>query len=298
MGKDYSHKLGIGTVQFGLDYGVSNQQGKTPQKEAFKILEYAAEHNIQTLDTAHLYGDSETVIGENLPHGKGFEIVTKTIPIRKDCITSADIEMVRSGIEESIRRLKQPSLYGLMLHHADDLKAENAGFLYALLQEYKNRNSTTKIGASIYDSEQADFILDRFDIDLVQVPMNVFDQRLIESKMLAKLKQKNIEIHVRSAFLQGLIFMNPEELPSKLSAMRSKLESLQETCKKRGVTCAEFALAFLMQQEDVDKVICGVNSLDQLKQLVESVADLPLIEQELFPSFAIHDTSLINPANW
>ena len=298
MHKDYTHKLGLGTVQFGLEYGISNTHGQTSLDEVKDILKCAADHNITTIDTAHLYGNSEEAIGQSLPSNHDFKIVTKTIPIKKDTISEEDITTVKTGIDESLNRLQQKQLDGLLLHHSDDLKSKNAGTLYEALVEYKSKGIINKIGISAYNSEQIDFTLENFDIDLIQIPMNIFDQRLLTSGTLKKLKQKNIEIHVRSAFLQGVIFMQPKQLPSTLKPLAPYLQKFLDLAQELNQPPEAVALAFLIQQEEIDKIICGINSCEQFQTLITHTGNLPAINPELFNSFAINDTPLINPANW
>ena len=298
MPENYAHKLGLGTVQFGLEYGISNQAGQTSADEVNRILEYAVNHDIHTLDTAHLYGNSEKSIGDNLPQDAQFKIITKTIPIKSDAINADDIKTIEDGFLKSLERLQQSSVYGLLLHHADDLKSNNAIALYSFLESIKKKNLVSQIGVSVYDSDQIDFILNRFDIDLIQIPMNIFDQRLIKSGHLQKLKQHGVEIHVRSAFLQGLIFMDENDLPSKIENITSQLKKFKDIIRHQNMTAIEAALAFLAQQKEIDKIICGVNNLEQFKELHQTMSHLPKIEKGLFDSCAIDDTSLINPANW
>lgn len=298
MGKNYISKLGLGTVQFGLEYGISNRTGQTSMQNVGTILERALESSVTMLDTAHLYGNSEEVIGQTMPSGDCLDIVTKTIPIKKEEITAQDVDVVRDGFETSLRRLKTDCVYGLLLHHADDLKSKNAGILYEYLLQLKESGCVKKIGVSVYDNEQIDYISDRFPIDLIQIPMNVFDQRLLRADALKKLKARNVEIHVRSAFLQGVVFMKPGELPAHLHGLRQPLKRFHDLAKQADATPASVALSFLMQQSEVDKVICGVNTPEQFVDLTQNLSALPQIDNTLFSALSVDDVRLINPAYW
>ena len=128
--------------------------------------------------------------------------------------------------------------------------------------------------------------------------MNVFDQRLLQNGVLEKIKRQGIEIHVRSAFLQGLIFMQPEELPEKLKSLSSKLQRFQNYVRDLNIHPAAAALSFLMEQDVVDKVVCGVNSFDQFKTLIDLVSKLPKIDEKFFASLAVSNPAVVNPNNW
>ena len=296
--KSYVHKLGLGTVQFGLDYGVSNSAGQTTWAEVESILDCALAHDIGTIDTARTYGTSEETIGEFKSGRHLFDIITKTIPINREIITERDIEVVEAGVLLSLEKLQQDRLYGLLLHHADDLKSKNGRSLYNSLKHFKEEGIVSKIGVSVYNDEQIDFVLNNFEIDLIQVPMNIFDQRLIQSGALRRLYQFGVEIHVRSAFLQGLVFMRAEELPDNLKRYAPYINEFHKVVNDLGITPACAALAFLMQRPEVSKVICGVNSLAQIEELIQTVSALPKIDPNLFAPVGAEDSTFLNPASW
>ena len=234
------NRIGLGTAQFGLNYGISNRSGQTPKKEVSKILQCALESNITTIDTASTYGNSEEILGHSI-NDKRFDIVTKTIPTFKKEISSDHVKIVCDGVFESLRRLHLDRLYGLLVHHCDDLIIDGGESLFRRLSDLKAQNLFLKLGVSVYSAEEIEFVLKNYDIDIIQIPMNVFDQRLLQSGMLKKLKNSGIEVHVRSAFLQGIVFMDPQELPhnlvkhaaylSKFVSLRySKLSEIISTC--------------------------------------------------------------------
>ncbi len=298
MREDLIHKLGLGTVQFGLDYGISNRAGQTSEEEVKNIINYAHEAGIKTIDTAHLYGNSEQALGESIPPEYEFEIITKTIPIKKSVITKNDITRVINGIEQSFERLKRNKIYGLMLHHADDLASENAPNLFAALSKYKKENKFKKIGVSVYNQSQIDLVLEKFEIDIIQIPINIFDQRLIKSRSLKALRDAGVEIHARSAFLQGLVFLDPDNIPDKLKNIGPTLKKFHAWVKENNITPAQGALMFLVDQPEIDRIICGVNTKAQLQELTNALATMPKIDTGIFPSLAVDDISLIDPTKW
>ena len=291
------NRIGLGTVQFGLNYGISNRSGQTPIKEVSKILQCALESNITTIDTASTYGNSEEILGHSI-NDKRFDIVTKTIPTFKDKINSRDIQVVSDGVFESLIKLKSDRLDGLLVHHCDDLMIDGGGALFRCLNDLKAQNLFSKLGVSVYSVDEIEFVLRNYDIDLIQIPMNVFDQRLLQSGMLKKLQNSGVEVHVRSAFLQGLVFMDPQKLPPNLAKHSIYLTKFISLIKELEISPATACLAFLMQQPEIKKVICGVNSVLQLQQLIQTVSSLPQINKSVFDTIAVDNDNFLNPSNW
>lgn len=270
-------KLGLGTVQFGLNYGISNSIGQTPEFEVKSILKIAQEKGIQNLDTAALYGNSEEVLGNSLKQNHSFQIITKT--------NKADI---KKGFEDSLKKLKAKAIYGLLFHDCKDLNEST----YQTITEFKQKGLVKKIGVSVYNQAEIEFSLKNFQIDLVQLPINIFDQRLLQTKTLDKIKNQNIEIHARSAFLQGLAFIEPEKLESQFHDLKPKAESL----RRINLPIPAICLAFLKSLSQVDSIICGVNTSEQLQELVSAYnSQLPKID---FSEFAISNERILNPALW
>lgn len=295
---DYRTKLGLGTVQFGLDYGISNNSGITSSGEISKILRYALKNKITTLDTASTYGESENQIGKSVENTKDFEIISKTIPIGKKRITTKDIEKVNNGILESITKLRVNKLHGILLHNTDDLFNPNSELLFDQIISLKNEGLVKKVGISAYNTKQVELALKNFPIDIIQVPSSIFDQRFIRNGFLKKLKRLGVEIHIRSAFLQGFAFMTSDKLPISLKKYSDHLEKFHEIRNTMGLDTIDICLAYLFQQTEIDKVICGVNSFLQFKELVDKVSMLPYVEQSIFDDFALEDEFLLNPTNW
>lgn len=289
-------KLGLGTVQFGLEYGVSNRIGRTSESEAAQIVATAEKHGVRVIDTASQYGSSEEVLGRILPVSHVFKIVTKTVRIDAPKITSSDVDRLEMGVLSSIERLGCSSVYGVLVHNFDDLLVNGGVRLIEKLRDLKHRNLLQKIGASVYDSEQIDLLLKHFDIDLIQLPVNIFDQRLITNGTLSKLKHRGIEIHARSAFLQGLLLMPLAEIPPFFSSVRQHLVNYHSTLKKLGFSLQEAALGFLETCEDIDAIVCGVNNNQQFLELCAAARPLPTSID--FSSFALTDETILNPTFW
>lgn len=283
-------KIALGGAQFGSDYGISNKEGICPQPEMRKILDYAWPRGVCLIDTAPAYGISEQAIGEVLEGCEKFQIVTKVPPQ----VESAE-ELVRT-FEESLRKLRKPSVYGLLMHRCSELMSQRGAAIYQCLLQLRQKGLVEKIGVSVYDAGEIDAVLDRFAIDLVQLPINILDQRLILSGHLNRIKDLGIEVHARSAFLQGALLMDPLEIPAHLRPLAPYLDKLRQQARALGTSVLHLALQFVVQLEAVDHVICGVTNLAQLEEIV-AAASAPL-EIARAGEFVPVDSVLLNPAFW
>ncbi|TBL67788.1 aryl-alcohol dehydrogenase [Paenibacillus thalictri] len=291
-------KIGIGTVQFGLDYGISNQNGKTSIQEVENILTVAKELDIKYIDTAHLYGSSEEILGLSEVSKFGdYKVITKT-PKFSDLILESDALYLYQTLLRSLNKLRNTSVYGLLMHDADDLLKSGSDLLYNKLLEIKQEGLAGKIGVSVYNSMQIQSIIDHYPVDIIQLPLNVFDQRLIENRMLNKLKQNNIEIHVRSVFLQGLLLMEPSALPSFFNKYKTHIVKYRNYLEQHNISPLEAALSFVSSQTTIDCVICGINNAAQLREIYAASKKKYDVNKLNLSQFALHDEKIINPSNW
>lgn len=289
-------KLGLGTVQFGLDYGISNNKGKVSVNEVRNILRIAEEQGIRVLDTAALYGESEKVLGQVLGKKHPFHVVTKTPKFINKQIGTSDIRLLDEIFGQSLLNLKQESIYGLLLHQADDLFKENGSLLLDRMYEYKRDGWVRKIGISVYDGNQIDQALNCHSFDLIQIPINVFDQRLIKSGHLKRLKDMGVEIHARSVFLQGLLLMDPSELPPYFNGVKNMLINYRQELCRKGISPVGAALNFVKQLHEIDVILCGVNDMIQFREIIEEYHKV--VEDFDFSKFTISNQRILNPALW
>lgn len=291
-------KLGLGTVQFGLDYGVSNTEGKTALVEVVAILKHAAISGIRIIDTASLYGSSEAVLGQIFSSmGCPFDVITKTPYFGTACLTAADVMRLEQVFHQSLSNLQIPSVYGLLFHHADDLLADGASLLVDRVCEFKRQGLIKKWGFSAYTGQQVDGVLNRFNPDLVQVPINVFDQRIVSGGQLRRLKQARVEVHSRSVFLQGLLLMEQASLNPYFAPYREMLESFSREAKASGFTNLQASLKYVVDIKEIDHVIVGVCSNRELKQIIGVLQEVPA-GSLCYKRFSSHDERLLNPAIW
>lgn len=286
-------KLGLGTVQWGLHYGVANQNGITSPETVTALLNAARGFGIEVLDTASLYGKSEEVLGKNLL--EGFKVVTKTPSFAGDRITAVQIGQLIDTCHRSLNLLGVNKIYGLLVHHTDNLLLQGGEKLLEAMLKLKEEGLVQKIGVSVYDSKQVDSILNKFTPDLIQLPLNVFDQRMLESGHLELLKRRNVEIHVRSAFLQGLLLMSMSDVPKFFQPIYPLLIRWHSAAREQGFTALQAAIAFVKNLTFVDTVLVGLDSLPQFQSCAESFS----INKEFDASgLACSDPVFINPSLW
>jgi aryl-alcohol dehydrogenase-like predicted oxidoreductase len=290
-------KLALGTVQFGLDYGVTNHGGRTDADEAARILDSARAAGIDLLDTASLYGCSEQVLGECGVAAHGWRVVTKTLQFKGEGVGPAQVHLFADALEASFAKLGTQRLYAVLVHHAPDLLAAGGALLYARLQQLKQEGRIAKIGFSAYDGATIEQVLARYPVDLVQLPMNVLDQRLPASGALERLQRHGVEVHVRSAFLQGLLVGPADALPPHLEPLAARLARFGEVAAQAGMSRAGLALAYLRQMPQVSQIVLGVNSEAQLQQCVRAYHE-PQPQGVDFSLFRCDDSALVDPSRW
>lgn len=297
-------KLALGTVQFGMDYGVSNPKGKVPFEEVVHILDFAWKNGIDTLDTAVAYGDSELVLGEaikQLPDAS-FKVVTKLPKLEAEAWSTSSLEDIKQQFAQSLSRLGKGNVYGLLLHDANDLLKPGAKTLYDWLLDLKKQGQVKKIGVSVYDPEKTQQLVEQFDFDLVQLPLNVFDQRFVSSGCVEQLYVKGVEVHVRSILLQGVLAMSTEGLPFYLQPLLPKLEKLTDLTESLGVERLSIPFAFVEQVGKVQSVLLGVTSKAELRQALQAFYQrCEVLDQGCdidWQSFSEEDERLILPTHW
>jgi aryl-alcohol dehydrogenase-like predicted oxidoreductase len=286
-------KIALGTVQFGIDYGVNSVEGQVQPSQVESILNYARLKGIDLLDTAPTYGNSEKILGRvNISNLK---VVTKTRHFDSLEINNNDVKFLNNDFHHSLKDLKQDSVYGVLIHNADDLLKPGAEKLFDQLQELKQAEKIVKIGVSVYDHSQLQSILDNFDMDLVQLPFNILDRRMIDSGMLATLRSKGTEVHARSVFLQGLLLMTEQSRPGKFKRWEALWKVWHEWLNDNQITALEATIRHAISMPEISKVLVGVDTVDQLKEIVMATPGvLPDIPPEMFTN----DADLLNPSNW
>lgn len=293
----FCQKIGLGTAQWGMLYGITNISGKPNSEEISEMLSCAHQRGISIIDTACSYGEAEEILGKERVASLGFKVVTKALPLSVSRMSRDDVALVSSAFDESLKRLQTGSVYGLLVHNVNNLLSDGGERLWAALKEFKACGHIEKIGVSVYHPQQLDNITSRYEIDIVQFPYNIYDQRFAQTGWLQKLKMSGIETHARSAFLQGLIFMNPENMPDYFSAIRMRQAKLHNELSKSGLSPLDGCLSFCLNQPHIDKIIVGCETLGQLTQIVRIAEKSPSSLPDLEP-YSINDEKLIDPSKW
>ena len=291
-------RLGIGTVQFGQDYALNIGETQPGISEVSDILKLAAGAGIQVLDTASAYGDSERVLGQALGRDHEFRIVTKTASFAANVIGAADAEILTATFKASLAAMDVTSVYGLLIHNADNLLSEGGEFLYAAMERLKQDGSVENIGVSLYTAQQIERLSVRYELDIVQVPVSILDQRLIAGGQLNELRRQGVEVHARSIFLKGLIFAEPAQLPAHFDTARPGIEALREEARSQGVSLRAAALSFVLGQDSIGTVLVGLTSAKQLSEILD---DARVAENAALPQadrFALNRIEHLNPALW
>ena len=263
--KDLSdQRICLGTATFGLDYGITNQQGKLPQKDIEKILARALECGICEIDTAQAYGDAEERLGQiGL---KDFQVTTKISP-SGDNITLGKWNISRS-LDLSLSRLKVESCHGFLLHDTGPLHNDGAEQIAKELHQLKSEKRVSHIGFSSYEPAEAELLCERYDFDMVQLPFNLLDQRAGESGALARLKKRGVSVSVRSVFLQGLLLSPPSTSQNNANLPLEAVEEFHQRCQKRRVTPLGAALGFVLQEKDISSIVLGCASLKEWEEIL------------------------------
>lgn len=279
-------RLALGTVQFGIPYGISNPAGQVSRDAAAAIVSQARAAGIDTLDTASAYGDSEAVLGEI--GIEGWRVFTKLPPLAPDEADPGG--WTEREITASLGRLGIGKLAGIMLHRSGDLERVDGGAIFETLQRLKSEGLVERIGYSIYDPGELDRLFARFAPDVIQAPLNVFDRRLAASGWLTRLSRAGVEVHTRSAFLQGLLLMG--ERPAAFAPWAGHFARWDAF---HGDAPLATALGFPLSCKEVDRVVVGVTSAAELAEIVAAAQAAP---PDYPCDLATQDEALVNPARW
>lgn len=286
-------KLAIGTAQFGLNYGITNQNGQLDLSEIKKILKYAKKNQIDTIDTAIAYGASELSIGNT--NIKDLKVFTKLPTISQN---SDDIDFsINSLVEQSISNLKVSKLEGIYFHNPLQLLSKEGKQIWDSVRKIKKDGKIKKIGVSVYSPKEIERLWNIYKFDVIQAPFNILDRRIKTSGWLKKMNENNVEVHVRSVFLQGLLLMDPIQRNILFSKWKPTWTYMDSWLKNNNLSAIEAALGFVLSEKLIDYIIIGVESKDQLKQIVE--ISKRKFNPDNFPdSLGIEDLDLIEPINW
>lgn len=289
-----SKKLIIGTAQFKIGYGITNLNKKIGNIEVKKIFRLINNNNIGYFDSAPFYGNSEKVLGDYQNKKK---IITKIPMIKDKIITKKNIIKIRKVLFKSIKNLNIKNFYSILLHSSTDLLKPGSNYLIDFLHVLKKDKITKKLGVSIYEKEDFDKIEKKFQIDIIQLPINILDRRLIKNNFLKDLKKRKIEIHARSIFLQGILLEKPYKLPPYFNKFKKTFLSLTNEIKRKKVPMLNASLNFILSINEIDKIIVGINSSQQLNDIIK-VFNLKNKKKISIKAPYVFNKKLLDPRLW
>tara|TARA_B100000965_G_C19597418_1_gene760893 strand:- start:3282 stop:4154 length:873 start_codon:yes stop_codon:yes gene_type:complete len=280
-------KFILGTAQFGMHYGITNKKGKTKKNEIAKILNYLSKKNISFIDTASTYGKSELEIGNYLKkNNKKFKIITKY---------SLDHEDIIKQFTKTKKLIGQnPDI--ILAHSSKDYLSNK----FQKKIDFLKKNLLIKnVGVSLYNTSDF-FKIIKFKIpDIIQVPLNIFDKRFLDKKIIKYLKKYNIKMHARSIFLQGLLFLNKEKIYKNFNDINDSYEKMLKIAHKEKLNLSHLSLVWAYKKKEINKIVLGVNSLSQLKLNLSFVKKkISTKSIKLIDEINLHDNKIIKPNLW
>lgn len=286
-------KVILGTVQLGIPYGINNSTGKPELNEALRILSVAMSNGIRVLDTADAYGDAQEIIGEyHKTSNEKFDVITKFS-------SSGSSLSLEQKVLNSLQTLRVDYLYGYLFHNPSDFFKSPQ--ILRELGSVKRQGLIKHVGISIYSNQDFSAAIDTEEVDLIQIPYNLLDNRNQRGDLIEKAKEKGKIIHTRSAFLQGLFFKTIDQLPVKLKPLSESLEAIFKVSEKAKVGIQELAISYVLNNSSIDGIILGVDTLDQLNENIEVLKKIALGRNSYnskIDEVNVKEVELLNPNNW
>jgi len=285
-------KLILGTVQFGLEYGINNSTGKVSEEAVFDILSAAHEAGVRTIDTATGYGNAEEILGRYVAGHKdtSFRIITK--------LDHGALQLGIASIRQSLERLNLGCIHILLFHSMDAYRQAEAS---GLLQTIRNEQGRyfEKLGVSVYTNEELCQLIHDERIEVVQAPFNLLDNEHQRGPIMRELAANGKTIHARSVFLQGLFFKDSAALPVPLEALARYLRRIDTICTSTGIEKGMLALRYALSRDYIDGVLFGVDTLAQLHQDLDWLnGNVDASAFSAIDQIAVEESALLSPLNW
>ncbi len=300
-------KITLGTAQLGSYYGIANVYGKPDYNSSIKILNFAWKNGINSFDTSPSYGNSEEIIGSFIKTKtrvdiNNLAIISKLpmVKLEKKPTFNTIYNFIKDYIAQSLINLKIKKIPIYLLHHASDIYLKD-GIVIECLTQLRNEGLIDRIGISIYDPEEVETSLTFKEISVIQIPINIFDQRLIKTGLLEKLKKKEYIIFARSIYLQGLFFIPPEKLPKNLKNAEKPLLKIKNLSNEYNIEIAKLAFLFIRNLPEISSLVIGVENLEQIKENINFLREKPLsgeLFERIYEEFSDLSEKIINPSLW
>jgi aryl-alcohol dehydrogenase-like predicted oxidoreductase len=294
-------QIALGTAQWGMPYGIANDSGMPSDVELQRIIMAALASGVKTLDTARAYGMAEERIGAMLRttgHADDFRIVTKTVPDLGDPDDPAvAVERLHASVDDSLRLLQPAKIHTLLLHRGLH-RTMMDGLLWDEMKALRECEVVTRIGISARSPMEAISALDDPDIDVIQVAGSLLDQRLARRGFFERARERAIEIHLRSIYLQGLAFLSIDQLPEHLNPCVDALAQIERLAVRRGIRAIDLWLDYA-RSLPVSKIVIGAETADQFRQNVERFRSAAVPEVlDLAASLSDLPDPVLDPAQW
>ncbi len=287
-------KLILGGAQIGTNYGISNNKTQTISNSK-KLIDLCETNNIKIIDTAIEYKTPNKIINY-IGLKKNFKIISKIPHLKKSQSIKKYIKELDNKIYSNLLKYNKKKFEALLVHNSRDIQKKNGYLIYNKILDYKKNNLTKKIGISVYDKNSCLDILNKYDFDIVQLPINIFNHSFLVEKFLNKMKSKNIEIHARSIFFQGLIFINPENLNPYFNKVKNKFFDFHQDCNYDRIEKINQCIKFLDNIPQIDKYIIGFNNDIHLNEFLNiKPKKYNLLN---FKKYMIKEKKFTNPSQW
>jgi aryl-alcohol dehydrogenase-like predicted oxidoreductase len=295
-----AERLVLGTVQWGMPYGVANRTGVPEDRAILRMLARAREVGITTLDTARAYGVSETTIGRLVGDDEWWHVVTKVPPLKLEGKSAGEADAAaRDAVKASLAALRRSRLDALLLHDPTDRTAASGAAWHALL-ELRGEGVIGTLGISARNPPEALRALDVAEVEVIQVATNLLDERLIRARFFEHARAKGKRVFVRSAFLQGVAHISPETLPSGLLLLQPVLASIRGWARDRHMTVGEMFLLYLRDTQDAP-IVLGIETDEQLAANLTTWARPPIARDtwsELSRIVPELPEAILDPSKW
>jgi aryl-alcohol dehydrogenase-like predicted oxidoreductase len=288
----------LGTAQLGMNYGIANVFGQPSEKLVCEIVKTALGCGVNCFDTAQAYGNSEVVLGKALKRC-GAESNIKVVSKLSPKLQISDSSSVINSIEKSCHALGVDQLWCLMLHRADWLDSWHKGLGKTLCRS-KQAGGVRYLGVSVYTPDDARRALEHADIQVIQVPCNLWNQRMLREGIFDLSKKKSKLLFVRSIYLQGLLLLSPQDVAKKLPAAKLASQRWYEVATQFGMSPKHLSISFGLSLNM--PLVIGVESVQQLNENAQLFQQAPLsadvsegIQSQLSPLLS---DEIVDPSLW
>jgi hypothetical protein len=285
----------VGTAQFNSLYGINNNKKKLTINEFQELCIFMKKIGLRAFDSAESYNKSHINIKKF--YGSDAQIISKILFDPNIKKKNQEI-YVDKKIFKILKEIKEKSIYGILIHNPNIYKSKNFLVFYNQLLKLKKKNIIKKIGFSIYKIKDVEYVIKNFKFNILQFPINLFDQRLLKKKIIEKLKKNKIELHIRSIFLQGLLLTPTDKLKKYFLKWKKHFLFLDKFLFKNKISRIQAIIVFLKNINFYKKIVIGIDNRIQLYEFINMYKKIRTIKKVNFKKLSINDEKLILPYLW